>query len=1712
MADENDNTGSGKRGPSKRDVTESTKAFQDQLNVITQLRQAISGMSEELAKYCEMSSKCFSTADWQRVTNESAAHDKQTRSTTQSTADLTKKMKDFGKSAVSTAPAVGALTGALKGLKQGFTNLFAISKGIFNFFGSIVKGAFSVTKAIIAIPFGMLKGMSDMALEGQDMANQLFEAMEGLRKEFGFLGPTSAAVKSTAMSMKGFNDTGLSAFRVFGNAAERIKYMTQLASEMGPQFAANAAEFQKNGGALLAYQKGLGLTGDQMAAVAAAGMRMGKDMGTVLNEVTKQSIRLGKEFGLDAKVISKDMGKALKDMSHFGHLSTKEIATSVVYANKLGISLDKITGLMDQFDTFDKAAESTSKLNEQFGTNIDAMELMAAQSPAEKFELLRKSFAATGKDLTQLNFHERKFLQTTAGLTDEAMNTMIANQDQGDKLHDVASAAKKAEDAQLSQADAMKQLAIQIERLNNDVKAGPGGFMGNLMAGFSRGVKGSAEFQGVMMNLRESMRIAGETGARLGTMFVKAFPGVKQMLGGLSDLFNPARFQKLSGDFMKVFGKYFDPKTGEFKGKFEDLLEELKKVFGDFFDSGKPASRKIFDGFKKFGEMFGKIFSGLVNFIVPKLAEAINKIADWISKPKFPVVGAKKEWFQPFLDAFATIKDQLGPALSKLGTAIWEKLKESLLGTKVGKGIIAGAIAVVLGPALLQGIAGAAAGGSFKKAGGMLGGLLGKGAQSKSSIDEISKSAGTGLATKAAESTKSPAGFAAGALPSTEDLSKMEAASTSKIDWSSLTKFIAGFAAFFYIGIKMFGKALEIVKGVDTADVLKAGIVLIALSKSIEMFMPALAAMEKIKDVGWKTLGITLLAIAGLMIIGLGAFFLSLKIVKGQSSKDLFAAMAVLYGLIPVFIGLGFVVAEIAVVGALIEAAKEGFFIGMIALGDVIAAMIVTAAIIGGITRLIGKESMLAGAAVMLAMSQAFAIAGVVIGEAAAIGVAILSTGGIGGAAIAVGMGAIVGAVGVMMGAAVSIMAYLESMTGNPDQLKKRAEAFASVMNAVTNLTEKIGDILETISGFMGIFSSEADNVKMMDSLGNFIQELLNGKDGKGGINGIIKNLIEGMKVLTPDKIETTKAFSGLITSVGTLLGSVGNALSDFMSKSTSLTEDIFGQDASKTTRNMQAGAELIESLMGGASFLVSSITASLKNLKSEDVAVMKDAGAAVGSVLSAVAAMMQALVPDPQKFMNERTAEAEALWGMYKAKGVVKEIDKEAIKAVTTHMTSMLDVMTTHLPPLIYMITSAIGASVRNLTPEQVKSLEPMGKILSAVFGLATAIAKPGGQPLPKVETHGMGNVTTTINVNFPTVREVLQSLREELPLLLRTITEVATKMSKIANIDKSIDILTKAIEILPKIVDLSKSIAAVEIPESGAGGKGNDILAPLADLTYVLNGLINPFFGSGGKTIFDAIVDTFNKLSSYEDLPGSISFIGKTFSAFGAVVKTFLTDMKEIVDLEVKDLRDDLPDWNAAIALIIQNSKESLVFFSSLTEATAKIGESLSRAESIDPAKTLTGMQKLNSFWTSKEFQQMSTILAQESIPTLATNFEAINLDQIKNIAKTLKAVEDMVAATQKLDDALATMPKINLQARLTQVAGLAGLGTSGIYTVKSKDVVVQLDLKIVMEADKVEKVIVERSDSLLRRTINDTITDVQSNSKSGTTTAQKIRSDFG
>jgi hypothetical protein len=105
-----------------------------------------------------------------------------------------------------------------------------------------------------------------------------------------------------------------------------------------------------------------------------------------------------------------------------------------------------------------------------------------------------------------------------------------------------------------------------------------------------------------------------------------------------------------------------------------------------------------------------------------------------------------------------------------------------------------------------------------------------------------------------------------------------------------------------------------------------------------------------------------------------------------------------------------------------------------------------------------------------------------------------------------------------------------------------------------------------------------------------------------------------------------------------------------------------------------------------------------------------------------------------------------------------------------------------------------------------------------------------------------------------------------------------------------------------------------------------------------------------------------------------------------------------------------------------------------------------------------------------------------------TLSTTISKVTTDfKVTTLQKSLTELGSIVNAVQQLDSALGSLGKIDLQSRMTAIAGSAGLGSAGIYTVKSKDVVVQITLNVTMEAGAVEKAIISNSESRIAHVVN-------------------------
>jgi hypothetical protein len=586
--------------------------------------------------------------------------------------NLGKKVEDAGASFGKKFPkSVGIAAGALSGFGQGIKNVLALGKGVAGFAASFVDGLANITASIIAIPFKIFEGLVDMAAKAATGSTELMQALEDLRKQFGaFYGPTNKAIIDTSKSLTGFKDTGLSAWRVFGNMADRLKMLNELATEMGGSFGMLRKEFEDNGGALLAYKKGLGILDEDMKGVTMRSVAMGTKTSASLKDMTKQSYALGTAFGLDAKLISRDMSKALTDVAHFGGATVKQIGEASTYARKLGFELKDITGTLDAFDTFDTAAENAAKLSQAFGVNIDAFELMKAQNPAEQLELLRKSFKSAGVDASNFDRASLKLAATTTGLSEDVVQSALSLKNQGVSLDDIKKKSADAEKSTLTQAQAMAKLADAIERMVQQGQGLEGGFWKMFLKGIKNGIMSSQDFYGMIRNIQRALMDVYMIGVKLGRVLAKIVPGFSDIFGGLKEFFAPKYFDKMFNSISTSVKRFFDKDSPD-KGSIPNLVKGLHNAVVDWLTDEGPHGKRILEGFKTFFKSFAKIAADGITWLSHHLADGMKTVLDLLTGKKKLDTGGAAGAAQGGLGFLA---DALHPLFDALKGA-WKELK-----------------------------------------------------------------------------------------------------------------------------------------------------------------------------------------------------------------------------------------------------------------------------------------------------------------------------------------------------------------------------------------------------------------------------------------------------------------------------------------------------------------------------------------------------------------------------------------------------------------------------------------------------------------------------------------------------------------------------------------------------------------------------------------------------------------------------------------------------------------------------------------------------------------------------------------------------------------------------------------------------------------------------------------------------------------------------
>ncbi len=1377
--------------------------------------------------------------------------------------------------------AFSPMGGMFAGLGVGIMSAF---KGATNMVGGFIKTAGRITgiigsigKSLLMLPFSLLNNLTSFAAGAGGGVSALREAMEEVRETFGSLASNEGKAVTTGFrnmqkQSQSLGGSGLRLSRVFGpgrdGAAAALKSVSEQMTDLGPLMSKFAGEIQNNAGVFEVYRRGLGLTGDQFKNLGTLASTTGQSLESTLDSVGSQAINMGKQFGISSKLIAGDMASMLGDVANYGTLSIKQVSALAVYTRKLGIEAKELNGVIDSWDNFEDAAKGASRLSQAFGMNIDAMQMMNEQDPGKRMDMLRESFQATGKSVEELSRQELKLLASQMGLSEEAAKKALSSDMDYDEI---LAGSEDAEAKTISQAEAMKELADAIKQTFKGGGSGPKTFMEALTSGFERGIMRGKGMRKMLRNIRGSMKQVYRFGRDLGKMFIDLFPGIQEMIGALTDIFNPARFARLRRDLLGAFRQLFldlrsDPKAGV-----ETFVERIKDIFSNFFQGSGGAGEAFLNGLKTFGKAVALLFLSLVPVMMKGLAKLIHKLADFIRDPSAftdAAVGmgdglqqALGSAWQNIVDTWPILKeafydlwDAVKPALGQL----WEVIWPYILSAVIFKTVLAVAANMTLGA---------------------IWGVLFKGFKALFSTS-LSKGAAEGG--KEGEKTMKKGGGFINAL-------KKVIRDIAKLKIGDVMKAIANVAILIvFLGVSLVGlafalkKAVEQVKDVDETKLAVMTALLIGLMFS----MPGVAAAAVgLKKVNFKEMMSAMFKMgAAVIVMGatvwiLGGILANMPEISNDDITNFFQLMGTMMiaGLIAILLAIP--------VGMIADKFGMQIAIGLGVLGIVMIAL-------GGIGYIIG--SMLGSipnpegvAAMMNAISKMMIVTALMLPIAGALGLMLMSFpfGTAGVAVIVLGFGVLGGLATAMVS---SLIPAIRTIAGirlqDPESFTKIVNAILAIVQAIEGFVNAIARVMEALRpGLADLAAGKSmeDNIKAATG---FVDSVL-----KGGILPLIDRIVAIAK-------DTNITESGLtaIKSIGEILKAIGSILQSMM-PDPEIIKAVADMDSwyssGRAERMMDKLNQYMitarESAMGllkyvAEEFFTETLLGPLRGIDPGAAKVL----AAMGPILEGISSALDAMKPSDA--MMETVQKSRGFWGTNQG--------PEMMNLMTGYMQSMKE-------PIVALI-DAIGDNLVKILDKvkgiisTIGSLDVDPQIIEPIVNLVVGVMEAMGNMMsgigPAVKAaqeiaSNFSNSGQSFRMNLTAIggmmREMGGAFTEMMPAISDTIQRMVNIAKTIDNPEqavKQIDAIVKAMEVIQII---SEQFGGTDSPLANFYTSGQaEITAPLQAAHHNMVSFNNWMLGTDSP--LQEFITRLMGLTVPRGADAKAEAMGKVFGALGVIL----------------------------------------------------------------------------------------------------------------------------------------------------------------------------------------------------------------------------------
>lgn len=151
--------------------------------------------------------------------------------------------------------------------------------------------------------------------------------------------------------------------------------------------------------------------------------------GEMLKTYEKTVLAVGQATGQVPTLIAEDLSRMLNDFNHFGALTIPQMGSLAATLHQMGLEINDVTKLADNFSSFDKAVQTMSNLSATTGVTLDTLGLFQlANTDQEQFIIsLRDQLESQGVEFENMNILQQKQIASAFGIDPIVLQRLLSD-------------------------------------------------------------------------------------------------------------------------------------------------------------------------------------------------------------------------------------------------------------------------------------------------------------------------------------------------------------------------------------------------------------------------------------------------------------------------------------------------------------------------------------------------------------------------------------------------------------------------------------------------------------------------------------------------------------------------------------------------------------------------------------------------------------------------------------------------------------------------------------------------------------------------------------------------------------------------------------------------------------------------------------------------------------------------------------------------------------------------------------------------------------------------------------------------------------------------------------------------------------------------------------------------------------------------------------